>query len=82
MNEFWKIYFRDESRSEAEFEAIAVIEHEGYMTGDGDGQGHYVCDVKCSQSSSWLRTNDNMDPLPISIQSVTKNGVVILYKMK
>ena len=52
------------------------------MTGDGEGQGHYVCDVKSSKSNSWFRTNDNNDPVPISHRSVTKNAVVILYKKK
>ena len=75
-------YLRDGSRSEGEFEALAVIEHKGNMTDDGDGQGHYICDVKCKESNSWFRTNDNADPLPISHQDVTKYGVVILYKKK
>ena len=52
------------------------------MTGDGEGQGHYVCDVKSSKSNSWFRTNDNNDPVSISHRSVTKNAVVILYKKK
>ena len=73
---------RDRSRYEANFEAVAVIQHEGSMTRDGDGQGHYICDVKCSKSKTWFRTNDNMDPLPISITEVTESGVVILYKKK
>ena len=47
-----------------------------------DGQGHYVCDVKCSQSKTWFRTNDNMVPIPINLHSVTKKAVVILYKRK
>ena len=73
---------RDKSLSEGQFEAIAVIEHEGTMTGDGDGQGHYICDVKCSKSETWFRTNDNTSPVQISSRSVTKNAVVILYKRK
>ena len=52
------------------------------MTSDGDGQGHYICDVKCSQTKFWFRTNDNMDPFPINHESVTENAVVILYKRK
>ena len=75
-------YLRDRSRSEGEFEVLAVIEHEGNMTEDGDGQGHYICDVKCKQSNSWFKTNDNANPLPIYLQNVTKYGVVILYKKK
>ena len=69
---------------EAHFEALAVIEHSDTMTNDGDGQGHYICDVKCSQSKAWFRTNDNMVPVPvpINLDSVTKYAVVILYKRK
>ena len=61
---------------------MAVIEHSGSMTSDGDGQGHYICDVKCSQTNTWFRTNDNMDPYPINLNNVTENAVVILYKRK
>ena len=59
-----------------------MIEHQGSMTQDGDGQGHYICDVKCRSSKSWFRTNDNRVPVPIPIDLVTENGVVILYKKK
>ena len=76
------MFFRDRSRSGASFEALAVIEHSGDMTSDGDGQGHYICDIKSSTSKTWFRTNDNKVPVPISIDSVTKNGIVILYKKK
>ena len=65
-----------------QFEALAIIEHSGNMTRDGDGQGHYICDVKCSQTKLWFRTNDNMDPFPITQESVTENAVVVLYKRK
>ena len=75
-------FIRDQSRTEAEFEALAVIEHAGNMTSDGDGQGHYICDIKCSQSKAWFRTNDNLDPVPINLHSVTKRAVVVLYKRK
>ena len=74
--------FRDKTKSEACFEPLAVIEHRGSMTRDGEGQGHYICDIKSSISKTWYRTNDNNDPIPISKGSVTKNGVVILYKQK
>jgi ubiquitin C-terminal hydrolase len=67
---------------EAQFEALAVIEHSGSMTSDGDRQGHYICDVKSSQSKTWFKTNDNMDPVPINLDSVTKKAVVVLYKKK
>ena len=78
---YW-INFRDKSRSVANFEALAVIEHQGNITRDGEGQGHYLCDIKSSKTNTWFRTNDNNVPLPISTDNVTKNGVVILYKKK
>ena len=77
----WNI-FRDKTKSEAWFEPLAVIEHRGSMTRDGEGQGHYICDVKSNISKTWHRTNDNNDPISISRGCVTKNGVVILYKQK
>ena len=54
----------------------------GNMTSDGDGQGHYICDVKYNKSKTWFRTNDNKNTIPISLHNVTKNAVVILYKRK
>ena len=86
---FFKIFkksncvdLRDKSSSEAQFEPLAVIDHKGTMTSDGDGQGHYICDVKSKETNTWFRTNDNMKPVPISSHSVTKNAVVVLYKRK
>ena len=73
---------RDNTSSESHFEPMAVMEHTGNMTRDGDGQGHYICDVKFKETKTWYRTNDNNNPVPISSQSVTKNAVVILYKRK
>ena len=52
------------------------------MTRDGEGQGHYICDVKCSQKHQWFRTNDNEDPVRIEADDVSQQGVVILYKKK
>ena len=50
------------------------------MTADGDGQGHYICDVKTKEDDKWYRTNDNQIPVPILQQNVTKSGVVILLQ--
>ena len=36
------VILRAKSSSEAHFEPMAVIEHEGTMTSDGDGHGHYI----------------------------------------
>ena len=58
-----------------------MIEHQGQMTRDGEGQGHYICDVK-TKENQWYRTNDNKTPIPIEVKHVTKNTVVALYKKK
>ena len=62
------------------YDPIAVIQHQGAMTRDGEGQGHYVCDVKWTKSKQWFRTNDNEKPFPISQENVSKNCAVVLYK--
>ena len=77
MNIFFS---RDRSGTESNFEPLAIIEHRGRMTSDGDGQGHYICDVKHKNTQNWFRTNDNENPLLISISNVSKRGVVVLYK--
>ena len=51
--------FRDESGTDASFEPIAVIDHQGEMTRDGEGQGHYICDLIHKDSQNWYRTIDN-----------------------
>ena len=60
----------------------AIIEHQGTMTQDGDGQGHYICDIrqKDSDCDAWFRTNDNMMPVKLLPKDVTKKAVVVLYK--
>ena len=50
------------------------------MTRDGEGQGHYICDVKQMGTNTWYKTNDNSDPTPIKRDDVTKHAVVVLYK--
>ena len=74
--------FRDDSGIETSYEPIAVIEHQGEMTRDGEGQGHYICDLIHKESQEWYRTNDNRNPVKISMNNVTKNAVVVLYKKK
>lgn len=58
---------------------MAIIEHQGQMTQDGEGQGHYICDVKNLEDQNWYRTNDNKNPVQISVGNVTKNAVVVLF---
>ena len=50
------------------------------MTEKGEGQGHYICDIKNKEDQLWYRTNDNHNPVPISINNVTKHPVVVLFK--
>ena len=50
------------------------------MSEDGETQGHYICDLEDKQTLVWFRTNDNQEPIPISLDNVTKNAVVILYR--
>ena len=73
-------HVRDYAGANGNYEAIAVIQHEGGIATDGITQGHYICDIKWKHSSTWFRTNDNSIPIPMSLQEVTKKGVVILYK--
>ena len=68
------------SGSDAVFEAIAVVEHQGSMTTDGEGQGHYICDVLEKRSKCWFRTNDNSYPVMTNKEQVTQNAYVVLLK--
>ena len=49
------------------------------MTTDGEGEGHYICDVKDRASEYWYRTNDNRNAVPILSENVTQNTSVVLY---
>ena len=71
-------YFRDNYGTSCIFEAVSMIEHKGQMTADGEGQGHYTCDVK-TKDGSWYRTNDNKIPSQISRNNLSKRSVVVLY---
>ena len=62
------------------FEPISVIEHSGVLRRDGSSSGHYIACVKSQTSQTWWRTSDNMIPQPISVDSVSQRGYVILYK--
>ena len=72
--------FRDKSREYTQYEPIALVEHQGHISEDGETQGHYICDLEDMETSAWFRTNDNRVSIPISITDVTTNPVVILYK--
>ena len=72
--------YRDEIGTESGYEPLAIIEHQGQMTKKGEGQGHYICDIRNKEDQLWYRTNDNHNPVPISINNVTKHPVVVLFK--
>ena len=63
------------------FEPIALIEHQGKMTIDEEGQGHYIRDIK-TKDNYWFRTNDNKLPVPVLQNNVSKKSAVVLYKKK
>ena len=48
------------------------------MTNDGEGQGHYTCDVK-TNNGQWYRTNDNEVPVQITKRKLSKKCAVVLY---
>ena len=72
--------FRDNSREYTQFEPIALVEHQGHISEDGETQGHYICDLEDMETSAWFRTNDNQQSIPIRLADVTHNPVVILYR--
>ena len=57
---------------------MAVISHTGQMTSDGEGQGHYTCDVQ-AKDGHWYRTDDNEAPVQISERLLSKKCTVVLY---
>ena len=72
--------FRDTEEKQAFYELISVVEFQGSLTRTGESFGHYICDVKENTSNLWFRTNDNRDPVEISVSNVSKKGYVYLYK--
>ena len=73
-------FFRDSLRNYAAYEPIALVEHQGQMSSDGETEGHYICDLQDKESLTWFRTNDNQTPIAISLDCVTQTPVVVLYK--
>ena len=71
---------RDFNGYSSDFEPISLIEHKGFISEEGQSQGHYICDVKCTETQEWLRTDDNHEPMSISLSDVTKKPVVVLYR--
>ena len=75
---FNKIYYRDYLGTRSKFQSIAVISHQGQMTSDGEGQGHYTCDVR-TKDGQWYKTNDNEVPVKITKRKLSKKCAVVLY---
>ena len=71
---------RDAGGSVSGYEAIAIIEYQGTLSRAGVFQGHYICDIKDKETKLWYRTNDNRDPIQISISQVSKKAYAVLFK--
>ena len=75
---FTTLISRDQDGSESRYQPVAIISHHGQMTTDGEGQGHYTCDVR-TKDGRWYKTNDNEVPITISKRKLSKYGAVVLY---
>ena len=51
------------------------------MTADGEGQGHYTCDVK-TKHDLWYRTSDNQTPTKISRANLSKRCSTVKKEAK
>ena len=76
------LFFRDVQGNHDWYEAIAVIEYDGRLLSMGESAGHYTCDIKERISSTWFKTNDDQDPIPIHVSDVSQYGYVVLLKRK
>ena len=72
--------FRDAQGYQDWFEAISVIEFAGTLSSSGESAGHYTCDIRESFLKTWFKTNDNSNPIPLSVSDVSKNAYVVLFK--
>ena len=72
------IKITDRNGNEAEYRPIAVIEHRGRINSLGETSGHYLCDIQ-TKEGNWFRTNDNMKPVHIQVESVSKHCAVVMY---
>ena len=62
-----------------EYEPVSIIDFQGTVRVTGE-DSHYIFDIKEKSTELWFRTNDNLEPQQISIENVTKNAYVILYR--
>ena len=74
------LFQRDSTDKFSRFEAVSVIEYQGNVSSSGRSEGHYICDIKERSTKQWFRTNDNINPVPIQVEDVSKRGYVILYR--
>ena len=74
--------YRDSLGTYTHFEPIALVEHQGQMTQDGETRGHYIFDLEDKESLTWFRTNDNQTPTAITLDSVTRTPAVVLYRKR
>ena len=74
------LFCRDSNGRDCFFDPIAVLEHRGSITTDGETRGHYTCDIKHKDSGQWYRTNDDRLPKMITEDEVSKLGYIILLK--
>ena len=68
----------DKAGNVGKYRPIAVIDYSGRMTGEGNTRGHYLCDIQ-TREGHWFRTNDNLRPVYIQAETVTKRAAVVLY---
>ena len=71
---------RDAGELQSCYQAISVIEYWGRLNSTGESQGHYISDIKNEIKNMWFRTNNNSDPIPITVADVSKYGYVVLFK--
>ena len=73
------VILKDSKGVRAEYEPIAVIQHEGIINRQGQTSGHYIADVKNQRLHQWFRTSDNDIPVAITENEVSRTGYIILY---
>ena len=54
----------------------------GNITTDGISYGHCICDILEPETRIWYRTNDNAIAKLIKKTEISKQGYVVLYKLK
>ena len=76
------IIFRMSTGDIHTYEPIAVVEFMGNFAKSGISYGHYICDILDAETRKWYRTNDNAIAKSIKKNEVSKQGYVVLYRLK